>query len=178
MNDTKNPGDTLSVAPAKTLTLKRPVEAGIIRQSFSHGRSKAVVVEKVKRRVIAPGEGHAPREANLPAPPAAAPCSLSKKHWSVHNGSTFDVAVDTTGHHTDTVWCILKLKSTKTFFLGDEFHEWFVGVIIKGPPSAHATPKPTPFSEPCVCPDGTKGGPASKAGSPACEHLCGGHEHH
>ena len=73
MNDTKNPADTLSVAPAKTLTLKRPVEAGIVRQSFSHGRSKAVVVEKVKRRAIAPGEAHAPREANLPPPPAAAP---------------------------------------------------------------------------------------------------------
>jgi translation initiation factor IF-2 len=73
MNDTKNPGDTLSVAPARTLTLKRPVEAGIVRQSFSHGRSKAVVVEKVKRRAIAPGETHAPREANLPPPPAAAP---------------------------------------------------------------------------------------------------------
>ncbi|MGH6813405.1 MAG: translation initiation factor IF-2 [Methylocella sp.] len=72
MNDTKNPGDTLSVAPAKTLTLKRPVEAGIVRQSFSHGRSKAVVVEKVKRRAIAPGEAHAPRETNVP-PPAAAP---------------------------------------------------------------------------------------------------------
>ena len=66
MNDTKNPADTLSVAPAKTLTLKRPVEAGIVRQSFSHGRSKAVVVEKVKRRAIAPGE------ANL-QPPLAAP---------------------------------------------------------------------------------------------------------
>ena len=64
MNDTKNPGDTtLSVAPTKTLTLKRPVEAGIVRQSFSHGRSKAVVVEKVKRRAIAPGEAHPPREA-------------------------------------------------------------------------------------------------------------------
>jgi translation initiation factor IF-2 len=73
MNDTKNPGDTLSVAPAKKLTLRRPVEAGIVRQSFSHGRSKAVVVEKVKRRAIAPGEAHAPREANLPPSPAAAP---------------------------------------------------------------------------------------------------------
>jgi translation initiation factor IF-2 len=73
MNDTKNPGDTLSVAPARTLTLKRPVEAGIVRQSFSHGRSKAVVVEKVKRRAIAPGEAHVPREANLPPPPAAPP---------------------------------------------------------------------------------------------------------
>ncbi|MGI8570852.1 MAG: translation initiation factor IF-2 [Methylocella sp.] len=72
MNDTKNPGDTLSVAPARTLTLKRPVEAGVVRQSFSHGRSKAVVVEKMKRRAVAPGEAHAPREANLPPPPAAA----------------------------------------------------------------------------------------------------------
>lgn len=53
MSETKNPGDhTLSVSPTKTLSLKRPVEAGIVRQSFSHGRSKAVVVEKVKRRAL------------------------------------------------------------------------------------------------------------------------------
>jgi translation initiation factor IF-2 len=71
MTETKNPGDTLSVASVKTLTLKRPVEAGIVRQSFSHGRSKAVVVEKVKRRSFAPGEAHAPREANVPPAPAA-----------------------------------------------------------------------------------------------------------
>jgi translation initiation factor IF-2 len=71
MTETKNPGDTLSVSSVKTLTLKRPVEAGIVRQSFSHGRSKAVVVEKVKRRSIAPGETHPPHEGN--APPAAAP---------------------------------------------------------------------------------------------------------
>src|SRR5664279_4500799 len=39
MSETKNPGDhTLSVSPTKTLSLKRPVEAGIVRQSFSHGR--------------------------------------------------------------------------------------------------------------------------------------------
>jgi len=75
MNDTKNPGDTtLSVAPAKKLTLKRPVESGIVRQSFSHGRSKAVVVEKVKRRAITPGEAHPPREtaAAPPPPPVSA----------------------------------------------------------------------------------------------------------
>ncbi|WP_332122954.1 translation initiation factor IF-2 associated domain-containing protein, partial [Azorhizobium caulinodans] len=55
MNDTKTPGDkTLHPAPGKTLTLKRPVEQGTVRQSFSHGRSKSVVVEKVKRRVFAP----------------------------------------------------------------------------------------------------------------------------
>lgn len=59
MSDTNNTGDkTLTVAPSKTLHLKRPVEQGMVRQSFSHGRSKAVVVEKVKRRI--PGVGEAP----------------------------------------------------------------------------------------------------------------------
>jgi translation initiation factor IF-2 len=54
---TKNSGEKLSVTPTKTLTLKRTgVEQGVVRQSFSHGRSKAVVVEKVKRR-LGPGEG-------------------------------------------------------------------------------------------------------------------------
>src|SRR5579872_5953707 len=57
MAETKNPGDKLSVTPTKTLTLKRGgVEQGVVRQSFSHGRSKAVVVEKVKRRASGPGE--------------------------------------------------------------------------------------------------------------------------
>src|SRR5271170_3023940 len=72
MTETKNSGDTtLTVAPSKTLSLKRPVEAGIVRQSFSHGRTKAVVVEKVKRRSLAPGEAHPPREA--PPAPVAPP---------------------------------------------------------------------------------------------------------
>ena len=54
---TKNAGEKLSVTSTKTLTLKRGgVEQGVVRQSFSHGRSKAVVVEKVKRRGAGPGE--------------------------------------------------------------------------------------------------------------------------
>jgi len=57
---TKNTGEKLSMTSTKTLTLKRGgVEQGVVRQSFSHGRSKAVVVEKVKRRVAAPGEAKA-----------------------------------------------------------------------------------------------------------------------
>src|SRR6266496_3579382 len=44
---------TLTVTPTKTLTLKgRGVEQGVVRQSFSHGRTKAVVVEKVKSRIV------------------------------------------------------------------------------------------------------------------------------
>src|SRR5260370_16380567 len=87
---TKNPGDkTLSVAPTKTLTLKpRGVEQGVVRQSFSHGRTKAVVVEKLKRRVGGPIKAEPPpspkagttaqRSAARPAPvpPAAAPATV------------------------------------------------------------------------------------------------------
>src|SRR5438876_2177332 len=52
---------TLSVSPSKTLTLKgRGVEQGVVRQSFSHGRTKAVVVEKVKSRVPTRAKGDAP----------------------------------------------------------------------------------------------------------------------
>src|SRR5262245_41847059 len=69
MSETKNPGEkTLSVAPTKTLTLKRGVEQGVVRQSFSHGRTKAVVVEKVKRRTLGPAEVRAePTEARAGA---------------------------------------------------------------------------------------------------------------
>ncbi len=67
---TKNSGEKLSVSSTKTLTLKRGgVEQGVVRQSFSHGRSKAVVVEKVKRRI----GGEAKAEALAPADRAAAP---------------------------------------------------------------------------------------------------------
>ena len=66
MTDTKTSGDkTLHVSP-KTLTLKRPVEQNMVRQSFSHGRSKAVVVETVKRRP-------APAAPTLPLPRGDAP---------------------------------------------------------------------------------------------------------
>src|SRR5215470_14540937 len=72
---TKNSGEKLSVTPSKTLTLKRGgVEQGVVRQSFSHGRTKAVVVEKVKRRV-GPGEAKAPE----PAPAAVATPAGAKR---------------------------------------------------------------------------------------------------
>jgi translation initiation factor IF-2 len=70
MTESKNTDTTLTVAPTKTLSLKRPVEAGTVRQSFSHGRTKTVVVEKVKRRALGAGEAPAPapRETLAPAP--------------------------------------------------------------------------------------------------------------
>src|ERR1700674_1627796 len=69
MSETNNSGEKTLGAPAPkaTLHLKRPVEQGTVRQSFSHGRSKTVVVEKVKRRAGAPGEAREPAPAQEPA---------------------------------------------------------------------------------------------------------------
>src|SRR2546430_17498450 len=39
-------------APRKPLSLKRTVDAGHVKQSFSHGRSKSGVVAKKKKRTI------------------------------------------------------------------------------------------------------------------------------
>jgi translation initiation factor IF-2 len=85
MSDTKTGDDkTLSVNTKKTLTLKRPgMEQGTVRQNFSHGRTKSVVVETKKRKFSRPDEKpeaapaaqvFKPRPAAAPAPaPAPAP---------------------------------------------------------------------------------------------------------
>src|SRR4051812_49806005 len=74
----KTPGDRKLSVPNKTLTLKPRVETGTVKQSFSHGRTKQVVVEKRgKRRVGGEGpatETHAPE----PAPAKAAPAAPAK----------------------------------------------------------------------------------------------------
>jgi translation initiation factor IF-2 len=48
-----------------TLNVRRTVESGHVRQSFSHGRSKSVLVEKKKRRAI--GAGGAAQTVEEPA---------------------------------------------------------------------------------------------------------------
>ena len=81
MVDTKTPtsppGDKKLSVPSKTLTLKPRVETGTVRQSFSHGRSKQVVVEKRgKRRIGDHGpEPQAPEVAKVAKPSKPAPAS-------------------------------------------------------------------------------------------------------
>src|ERR1700733_15135734 len=93
MVDTKTPGDKTLSVPTKTLSLKPRVETGTVRQSFSHGRTKQVVVEKRGKRRVGgdgPAETHAPEPvvakpakpatpapAARPAPPPASPRSNS-----------------------------------------------------------------------------------------------------
>jgi translation initiation factor IF-2 len=57
------------------LGVKRTVETGKVKQSFSHGRSNTVVVEVKKRRILGkPGEAPAPvAEVVAPAPAPVAP---------------------------------------------------------------------------------------------------------
>jgi translation initiation factor IF-2 len=79
MVDTKTPGDKTLSVPTKTLTLKPRVETGTVRQSFSHGRTKQVVVEKRGKRRVggdAPAtETHAPEPVAAKPAPAKAPLS-------------------------------------------------------------------------------------------------------
>jgi len=67
MAETNTPGEKKLSVGSKTLTLKPRTETGVVRQSFSHGRSKQVVVEKVKRRA------HGPEGKTEAAPATAAP---------------------------------------------------------------------------------------------------------
>lgn len=71
--DKSGPTDGKEVRQGKTLSLNRTVESGQVRQSFSHGRSKAVVVEKKRKRTIIPGRAAEETPAQSePAPAAAA----------------------------------------------------------------------------------------------------------
>jgi translation initiation factor IF-2 len=72
MTDT-NDKDKKPGAPRRPLTLGKP-SGGMVRQSFSHGRSNTVVVEKKKRRLVgapgAPGGAAKPGSPTAPAKPA------------------------------------------------------------------------------------------------------------
>jgi len=73
VSDTENEKPKLGMrAP---LGLKRTVETGKVKQSFSHGRSNTVVVEVKRRRILGPGAAQEapPVEDAAPAPVAAPP---------------------------------------------------------------------------------------------------------
>ncbi|WP_232315184.1 translation initiation factor IF-2 associated domain-containing protein, partial [Oceanibaculum pacificum] len=93
--DTEQEGKkVLSLSGRGRLSLNKNVEAGQVRQSFSHGRSKAVTVEVKRKRSIGgtgrPDEAEdqtpeavetveaAPAPAAAPAPRPAAPAAPAK----------------------------------------------------------------------------------------------------
>ena len=76
MSETDNEKPKLGMrAP---LGLKRTVETGQVKQSFSHGRSNTVIVETKRRRVLRPGDA-APAAPEAAPEPAAAPAPVEAK---------------------------------------------------------------------------------------------------
>ena len=73
MTETKDTTDkTLRGGERKPLSLQRTVESGHVRQNFSHGRSKSVVVEKRKTRKLG-GPGGTEAAVTTDAPVVEAP---------------------------------------------------------------------------------------------------------
>jgi len=81
MSESKDTGDTkLRLSGGSTLSLKGTAGSGRVRQSMSHGRSKTVVVEKKRKRILRPGEVAptpvAPSPVAEVAPPPPAPAEV------------------------------------------------------------------------------------------------------
>jgi translation initiation factor IF-2 len=76
MSETRDPEDKAAGAGRKPLSLnvKRTVEQGLVRQNFSHGRSKSVVVEKKRSK-----RPMSMQEAVASVPPEAKPAAESPK---------------------------------------------------------------------------------------------------
>ncbi|GAA4220922.1 translation initiation factor IF-2 [Sphingomonas endophytica] len=72
MSETDN--DKPKLGMRQPLGLKRTVETGKVKQSFSHGRSNTVVVEVKRRRVLGP-QGGAPEAATAAPEPTPAPAA-------------------------------------------------------------------------------------------------------
>ncbi len=70
MSETDN--DKPKLGMRAPLGVKRTVETGKVKQSFSHGRSNTVVVEVKRRRVLGP-QGAAPEQPAPEPTPAPAP---------------------------------------------------------------------------------------------------------
>jgi len=78
MSETKDPEEKAAKAGRKTMTMnvKRTVESGMVRQNFSHGRSKSVVVEKKRsKRALNAPDGDTAQEKPESKPAAATPAA-------------------------------------------------------------------------------------------------------
>ena len=74
MSESNDTEDRSAGAGGKTLSMRRGVEQGRVKQNFSHGRSKTVVVETKRRRTItAPGAAPSPIESKVKPASQAAP---------------------------------------------------------------------------------------------------------
>jgi translation initiation factor IF-2 len=91
MTDQNDHADkTLRAGGRKPLSLQRTVESGHVRQNFSHGRHKTVVVEKKRTRKLGPA-------ADAPAEPVAAPAPKRRPQASDAKRSSSAPAAEARG---------------------------------------------------------------------------------
>ncbi len=74
MSESKDTSDNRTTLSGKTLSLRKTVESGHVRQNFSHGRSKSVLVEKKRKRTISVPGGS---EQEADASPLAADTAVT-----------------------------------------------------------------------------------------------------
>lgn len=80
MSDVNEQDKDKTSAKPKRLELKKTVETGQVRQSFSHGRTKAVTVEvRKKRTIVPPGSKAAAEAAPAAASAATAPTAATPR---------------------------------------------------------------------------------------------------
>ena len=84
MSETNDTDDRKPASSGRTLGVRRTTtETGRVRQNFSHGRSKTVVVETKRKRVIGapgkPAEGGASKPSLKPKTPAPAAAKAEEK---------------------------------------------------------------------------------------------------
>ena len=85
MSDIKTGEDgEANAGRSKTLSLKRTVESGQVRQSFSHGRSKSVLVEKRRKRTINSGAAEAAPPEDAAPQPAPAVAEYGARQHAAH----------------------------------------------------------------------------------------------
>lgn len=101
MSDVNEQDKDKAAAKPKRLELKKTVETGQVRQSFSHGRTKAVTVEvRKKRTIVPPGSKAADPAAAAPAatpaaaPAAPAPAAAKAAAPSVHVPSRAEILAE------------------------------------------------------------------------------------
>lgn len=84
--ETGDEGQKEDGGKGKTLSLKRTVESGQVRQSFSHGRSKSVLVEKRRKRIVKPGQEGADAAGEVSEDKSAAPVETAPAQPQMPDG--------------------------------------------------------------------------------------------
>ncbi|MCP5386366.1 MAG: translation initiation factor IF-2 [Novosphingobium sp.] len=158
----------------KPLGLKKSVEAGEVKQTFSHGRTNKVVVEVKRRKLI--GKPGAPEAAAPPPPPAPAPAAPAPKPApkpSAPAGETPQERVARLQREAEEARLAMLAEQTereaeeRTRALEEERRRAEENRKAEAEAAAKPAPAPEPVTEEEAAPEKADEGEAPRAGAPA-----------